>query len=285
MQPPLSRPEGPTVQQAALTVVAHPWRIFVVEWNWKAALLSAIFRGAFFLGLAVPRGPGAMRLVWIELAFRAVTGGSRLAHDEGAATYWNLETNTTPFRLPDLKTRSRNSHRVDARGYCGKDKGAGVIRAGRSDAPGLRYRRNLCARYRLAAPVRNDTHDGSRTRWERPLTHGLLPAGLGAGLLGHHAAELSHIERLFEFIVRPVAEFPVGFSNLASVNPNRIARNGEPGKLAIRAPPRGLPGAAAAAGRLFPRDAPDRWLPDRLRARLARGGTRIGQSEGTPPGS
>jgi hypothetical protein len=46
-----------TVGQAAVRVLANPWKTFVVDWNWKAALLSALFRGILFLAVALPRGP------------------------------------------------------------------------------------------------------------------------------------------------------------------------------------------------------------------------------------
>ncbi|MGB7760773.1 MAG: hypothetical protein WBL61_13150 [Bryobacteraceae bacterium] len=75
MQATLSQPDDMTMWQAAAAVIARPWKTFVVDWNWKAALLSALFRGILFLIVAVPRGPGAMRLVWIELAFRILVGG------------------------------------------------------------------------------------------------------------------------------------------------------------------------------------------------------------------
>jgi len=75
MQAVLYRRDELTVGQAAAAVLANPWKTFVVDWNWKAALLSALFRGILFLAVALPRGPGAMRLVWIELTFRIVVGG------------------------------------------------------------------------------------------------------------------------------------------------------------------------------------------------------------------
>jgi hypothetical protein len=75
MQAVLYRPDQMTVGQAAVRVLTRPWKTFVVDWNWKAALLSALFRGILFLIVALPRGPGAMRLVWIELAFRVLVGG------------------------------------------------------------------------------------------------------------------------------------------------------------------------------------------------------------------
>ena len=71
----LCQPDDITVWRAAVAVITRPWKTFVVDWNWKAALLSALFRGVLFLAVAIPRGPGAMRLVWIELAFRVLVGG------------------------------------------------------------------------------------------------------------------------------------------------------------------------------------------------------------------
>lgn len=75
MPAPLRRPDEIALRQAVARVLRDPWKTFVVDWNWKAALLSALFRGMLFLIVAVPRGPGALRLVWIELAFRMLVGG------------------------------------------------------------------------------------------------------------------------------------------------------------------------------------------------------------------
>ena len=91
MQAVLYRRDELTVGQAVAAVLANPWKTFVVDWNWKAALLSALFRGILFLIVAVPRGPGAMRLVWIELAFRILVGGfwgSLLQAFRGARPAW-----------------------------------------------------------------------------------------------------------------------------------------------------------------------------------------------------
>ncbi len=71
----LAQPLEPeTVGAAACRVIAHPWQTFVCDWNWKAALMSALFRVLLFSG-ATLRGPGAMRGVWIELLFRLAIGG------------------------------------------------------------------------------------------------------------------------------------------------------------------------------------------------------------------
>jgi len=48
--------ERETIVAAAYRVIAHPWRTFVREWNWKAALLSELFRTLLFSGAL--RGPG-----------------------------------------------------------------------------------------------------------------------------------------------------------------------------------------------------------------------------------
>jgi len=91
MPAPLRRLDEITVRQAAAGVLGDPWKTFVVDWNWKAALLSALFRGLLFLFVAVPHGPGALRLVWIELAFRMLIGGfwgSLLQAFRGARPAW-----------------------------------------------------------------------------------------------------------------------------------------------------------------------------------------------------
>jgi len=58
-----------------MKIVRHPWRVFVIQWNWKAALLSAGIRGLLFCAVVVPHAPGAIRGAWIEIAFRIVLGG------------------------------------------------------------------------------------------------------------------------------------------------------------------------------------------------------------------
>ena len=56
-------------------LLRHPWRVFVIQWNWKAALLSAGIRGVLFCVAVVPHGAGAVRGAWIEIAFRIAIGG------------------------------------------------------------------------------------------------------------------------------------------------------------------------------------------------------------------
>jgi hypothetical protein len=57
-----------------MRVLSNPWKTFVVDWNWKAAGLSAAFRAAVF-AIVVPHGAGALRLVGIGLLFRLLIGG------------------------------------------------------------------------------------------------------------------------------------------------------------------------------------------------------------------
>ena len=70
-----SSPEPEMVSQVIERIVKHPWQTFVVDWNWKTALLSALFRGALFALAPGMGGPGLLRSVLIEMAFRGVVGG------------------------------------------------------------------------------------------------------------------------------------------------------------------------------------------------------------------
>ena len=63
------------IGRALLEIVKNPWRVFVIQWNWKAALLSAGIRGSLFCVAVVPHGAGAVRGAWIEIAFRIALGG------------------------------------------------------------------------------------------------------------------------------------------------------------------------------------------------------------------
>src|SRR5215467_2320723 len=65
-----------TVGGVVLYVLAHPWQTFVERWNWKAALLSAMFRGiAFALPMSHLTGSDAAPGMWIEIGFRIAIGG------------------------------------------------------------------------------------------------------------------------------------------------------------------------------------------------------------------
>ena len=73
--PSSNRCEDEPVARALMQIVRHPWDVFVIQWNWKAALLSAGIRGMLFCVAVVPHGAGAMRGAWIEIAFRIALGG------------------------------------------------------------------------------------------------------------------------------------------------------------------------------------------------------------------
>ena len=74
------------------TCFAHPWEVFVRRWNWKAALLSALFRGvAFALPMTSLVGDDAVRSLCIEMGFRVAIGGfwgSLLQAFRGARPVW-----------------------------------------------------------------------------------------------------------------------------------------------------------------------------------------------------
>ncbi|MEI9971184.1 MAG: glycosyltransferase [Ignavibacteriota bacterium] len=44
------------VWRALLQIVRHPWKVFVIHWNWKAAVLSAGIRGLLFCAAVLPHG-------------------------------------------------------------------------------------------------------------------------------------------------------------------------------------------------------------------------------------
>jgi hypothetical protein len=56
--------------------MTHPWQVFIQRWNWKAALMSALFRGA---AIALPMTRfatnDALRGIVIEIGFRVAVGG------------------------------------------------------------------------------------------------------------------------------------------------------------------------------------------------------------------
>ena len=72
-------PERPGVLAVAVYVLTHGWDVFIADWNWKTALLSAIYRlGAWPLSKlagATLLTPGALRGAAIEFLFRLAIGG------------------------------------------------------------------------------------------------------------------------------------------------------------------------------------------------------------------
>ncbi len=72
-------PEPPGLGTAAAYVVTHAWQVFIVDWNWKTAVLSATCRLAVWPASkaagAMLLTPGAFRGLLIEFLFRLAIGG------------------------------------------------------------------------------------------------------------------------------------------------------------------------------------------------------------------
>ena len=88
-------PERLNVGAAAVYVLTHPWEVFITDWNWKTALLSAILRVAIWPTTKVAGvrlvSPGALRGLLIEFAYRLALGGfwgSLLQAFAGARPAW-----------------------------------------------------------------------------------------------------------------------------------------------------------------------------------------------------
>ncbi len=91
------------VSAVALYLLTHPWEVFVERWNWKAALLSALFRGvAFALPMTRLVGDDAVHSLCIEIGFRLAAGGfwgSLLQAFRGAQPAW-LASLSVAIALP-----------------------------------------------------------------------------------------------------------------------------------------------------------------------------------------
>ena len=75
MRAPSSPAKPVTVLDIVRRLAANPWGILIATWNWKAGLLSGLFRAAFFGAAVLGGGPAALRGVAIQLAFRIAVGG------------------------------------------------------------------------------------------------------------------------------------------------------------------------------------------------------------------
>jgi hypothetical protein len=65
-----------TVLQAFADLIRHPRERLVRHWNWKAALLSAILRGAIFFGVNLSAGlPAAFRALGLDVPLRLAVAG------------------------------------------------------------------------------------------------------------------------------------------------------------------------------------------------------------------
>jgi hypothetical protein len=64
------------VQEIAHDLFHHPFRILVLRWNWKSALLSPIFRGAFvFAATAGAGAAAAANALTVEVLYRGFVSG------------------------------------------------------------------------------------------------------------------------------------------------------------------------------------------------------------------
>jgi hypothetical protein len=65
-----------TVSSALLNLVQHPFRILILNWNWKSALMSAWIRGGlfFFMNMTIST-QAAVQAMFTEMCFRSVSTG------------------------------------------------------------------------------------------------------------------------------------------------------------------------------------------------------------------
>jgi hypothetical protein len=81
---PVSGKTGVSVGQVLLRFVREPGKYLLARWNWKSALLSALFRaGIFFFANLAAGLPAAMAAMSTELIFRGITSGFYGALTEG----------------------------------------------------------------------------------------------------------------------------------------------------------------------------------------------------------
>jgi|GEM_PF-751664 len=65
-----------TVGVACRRLLRHPFDTLVLRWNWKAALLSALFRGILFFATNISAGlPAAVAAMSKEFIYRVLTSG------------------------------------------------------------------------------------------------------------------------------------------------------------------------------------------------------------------
>jgi hypothetical protein len=69
-----------TVGQVVTSLRTHPWRLIILRWNWKAAILSVALRGAIFFGANLPLGVhAAIRALIVDASFRLPLVGAYAA--------------------------------------------------------------------------------------------------------------------------------------------------------------------------------------------------------------
>ena len=68
--------DRPTIWSVMADLVRHPMQSFVLGWNWKSALTSAVCRATIFLAVNLPAGTvSGLRAMTTELVFRGIASG------------------------------------------------------------------------------------------------------------------------------------------------------------------------------------------------------------------
>jgi hypothetical protein len=68
-----------TIHGAAFEILRHPFRTFVLNWNWKSAIISSVMRAPIFFTVYLAQKQGlrmAFGAMAVQFIFRAITGGT-----------------------------------------------------------------------------------------------------------------------------------------------------------------------------------------------------------------
>ena len=68
-----------TIKGVCWELLRHPFRSLVLNWNWKAAIISSVLRAPIFFGAYLAQKQGlkmAFAAMGVQFIFRAVTGGT-----------------------------------------------------------------------------------------------------------------------------------------------------------------------------------------------------------------
>jgi hypothetical protein len=68
-----------TIRGVTHELVRHPFRTLILNWNWKAAIISSVLRAPIFFGAYLAQKQGlkmAFAAMGVQFVFRAVTGGT-----------------------------------------------------------------------------------------------------------------------------------------------------------------------------------------------------------------
>ncbi len=68
-----------TIRGVTYELLRHPFRILILNWNWKAAIISSVLRAPIFFGAYLVHKQGllmAFAAMSVQFVFRAITGGT-----------------------------------------------------------------------------------------------------------------------------------------------------------------------------------------------------------------